>query len=342
VNPTTAQKPGVSIVATSVRYPRGIVDNETLGAEIGLQPKVIERLTGIQKRPHLAAGETLQDLAADACEEAILSSGLDPSNLDLMIFYTDVPTTMPENGRTLRRYYDVGAHLQHLLRQRGLEVGGQSFNIAGSCVSFLLALEVACGMVRTRARQGVLIVGATNNSFFLKDADVNTVMTFSDATAATVLAATEKPGFLGFWGRTDGRGFDAGYYEDYRTLWIDRKRVAEYAPRAMQLAWHGLLQSSGLSPGEIDLVIPHQAGLRIVEKGLELAGIPQEKVFLCLRDHGNSGATAIQAALGEAGRQGRLQDGAVIALLGFGTGWHCGAAVFRHHSRPLPAVGSFR
>jgi 3-oxoacyl-[acyl-carrier-protein] synthase-3 len=101
----------------------------------------------------------------------------------------------------------------------------------------------------------------------------------------------------------------------------------------MSFAWNGLLQSSGLSLDDIDLIIPHQAGLRIIQKGLALAGIPPEKAFLCLQDHGNAGSTALQAALAEAERQGRLRDGAIVVLLGFGTGWHCGAAAFRHQSR---------
>jgi len=320
-----------TILSTSLKKPSRIVENRELEERLGLRAGVIERLTGIRTRHYLGQGESLQGIATTACLEAIQRSNLDPARLDMMIFYTDVPPTLPEDGRLKKTYYEVGPHIQYLLRSQGVEVGCECVNIGGSCVGFISALQIACGLIKSGIKHNVLIVGAADCSSFLGGAEVNVAMTFADGAAATIVTASRRRGFTDFCCMTDCSGYDAGCFREYTEMYVDRKRVAEFAPRAFQSAYRLLLERTHLDQERIDLVIPHQAGLKIIERGVALSGIPREKVYVCLQADGNTGAPALQIALTHALEEGRIHEGDVVALIGFGTGWHFGATAFHHH-----------
>ncbi len=322
------------ILASSLKKPSRVVANAELEDRLGLRPGLIERMTGIRTRNYLGPGESLQGLAADACREAIGQSCLDPSRLDMMIYYTDVPPTRPGDGPSRRTYYEVGPHIQHLLRSQGVDLACECINIGGSCVAFVSALQIACGLIRAGIKRNVLVVGAADCSSFLGGGDTNLAMTFADGAAATILAAGARPGFTDFCCMTDSSGYDAGYFTDYAEMVVDRKRVAEFAPRAFEAAFRGLLARTHLAADSIDLVIPHQAGAKIIERGVERTGLPRERVYLSLQEDGNTGAPALQIALTHALEEGRIHEGDLVALIGFGTGWHYGATAFRHHQHP--------
>jgi len=322
----------VSILSSWAKKPSRIVHNRELEAQLGFKEGLIERLTGIRRRHYLGEGESLQSLAADVSEEAIRRSGLDPLDLGMLIFYSDVPPSLMENGRLVRIYHEYAPHLQYLLKERGIELRCECVTIGGSCVSFIAALWLAYGLIKAQAMGSILIVGAANTSQFLENADKNVVMTFSDGAAASILSASVDKGFLDFYCMTDSSGYLAGSYRDYKELSIDRKGVAEFAPKAFKLALEGLLAKTGFKVEDVDLFIPHQAGLKIIERGAELAGVPAKKIYLCLQDDGNTGAPALQMALANAVREGRIHGGDLIVLVGFGTGWHYGATAFYYQS----------
>lgn len=325
---------GVSFLSLAYSIPSRVVTNEELDGSLGLGRGVIQRLTGIERRRYLAPGESLQSLAVDACREAVARSGLDPSEIDSLIFYTDSPPVLPEGDIHRRVYYDISTHIQYLLGERGIPLACECVGIGGSCVSFLLSAQMATGLIRAGLKKHVLVVGAACNSLFLENADKNVAMTFGDGAAASVLGPSADEGIIGIFCMTDGRGYLAGCYPEYRTLFIDRKRVAEFAPLAFQAALNGLLARTGLKIEDFDVVIPHQAGIKIIERGMELAGVPRDKVYLCLQEVGNTGAPAVQMALAKAEEDGRLRAGDLVALVAFGTGWNYGAAAFRYRGFP--------
>lgn len=319
--------PGVGILAMGHRLPSRVVSNQELEDKLALGRGVIERLTGIRNRRYLGCGESLQSLAVGACRDALAASGTEA--LDGLIYYSDNPPLRPEGDHHRRVYYDVSAHIQSLLRDGGVPLACDCVGIAGSCVSFLLSLQMAVGLIRSGMKRRILLVGAAANSLFLSDTDKNVAMTFGDGAAACVLGASAGFDLLGIHCQTDGRGYDAGEYPDYASLYVDRKRVAEFAPLALQEAWRGLREKTGLTVDDVRLFIPHQAGIKIIERGMSLAGIPAGKVYLCLDEVGNAGAPAVQLALALAFEEKRIRDGDVVALLAFGTGWNYGAAALR-------------
>jgi len=202
--------------------------------------------------------------------------------------------------------------------------------MAGSCVVFISALQIAASLIKSGCKKNILIVGASDNSPFLSEIDKNTFMAFGDGAAATIISASEDTGFIDFFRMTDGEGYDAGFFEDYNTLIIDRKRVAEFAPLAFKLAVDGILKKTGLTINDISLLVPHQAGSRIIQAGMKLSGIPEDKVYYCLQDFGNTGAPALQIALTNAVNEDRISRGDLVLLVGFGIGWNYGAALLRY------------
>ena len=236
----------VTFLSQSYRMPSQIVSNIELEDRLGLGYGVIERLTGIRNRRYITKGESLQSLAVEACQEALETSGLDASDIDTLIFYSDSPPVMPEKEGPRRNYYDISAHIQYLLKERGIPLTCECLAIAGSCVSFLISLQIAAGMIRSGMKRNILIVGAAWNSLFLNDIDKNTAMTFGDGVAASILGASTDKGLIDVFCRTDGQGYAAGSYPNYQSLFIDRKAVSEFAPRALHAGVKGLLAKTDL------------------------------------------------------------------------------------------------
>ena len=318
------------ILKSCLKYPGRIVHNEELEDRLSLNHGIIERLTGIKHRYYVSDTESLHSIATDASADVIISSGIDPAEIDLIIFYTEVPPSYRENSVLHHRFYEVSPHIQYTLTQRSLDVHCECFNMAGSCVVFISALQIAAGLIKSGCKKNILIVGASDNSPFLSEIDKNTFMAFGDGAAATIISASKIPGFVEFYRMTDGEGFDAGFFEDYNALIIDRKRVAEFAPLAFKLAVDGILKKTGLTINDISLLVPHQAGSRIIQAGMKLAGIPEDKVYYCLQDFGNTGAPALQIALTNAINENRISRGDLVLLVGFGIGWNYGAALLRY------------
>lgn len=321
--------PEACLLSSNLKNPGRVVENRELEERLSIKPGVIERLTGIQRRFWVSETESLSGIAADACDRVINESGIDPRDIDLMIFYTEVPPTYREDGVMYRRYYEVSPHILLTLNQRSIDIHCECFNMGGSCVVFISALQIATSLIKAGFKKNVLITGASTNSLFLSEIDKNAMMAFGDGASATIVSSSASPGFIDFFRMTDGEGFNSGYFEDYKTLIIDRKRVAEFAPLAFKNAVEGILKKSNLQIKDIDLLIPHQAGSRIIKQGMELAGIPEEIVYCCLDDYGNTGAPALQIALSNAIREHRISKGDLVLLVAFGIGWNYGAALLR-------------
>jgi 3-oxoacyl-[acyl-carrier-protein] synthase-3 len=318
------------ILKSCLKNPGRIVKNSELENQLMLKHGVIERLTGIKQRYYISDAESLQSIATDACAKVIINSGINPADIDLIIFYTEVPSSYRENSILYKRYYELSAHIQNSLIQKSIDIHCECFNMAGSCVVFISALQIATSLIKCGYKKNVLIIGASNNSSFLNPVDKNVFMAFGDGAAATIISTSAKAGLIDFYRMTDGAGFNAGFFENYNTLIIDRKRVAEFAPVAFKLAVDGILKKTNLKIDDINLLIPHQAGYRIISKGMELASVQEDKVYYCLENYGNTGAPAIQLALSNAIDENRIKRGDLVLLVGFGIGWNYGAALFRY------------
>jgi 3-oxoacyl-[acyl-carrier-protein] synthase-3 len=318
------------ILTSCLKNPGRIVNNLELENKLNFKPGIIERLTGIKQRYYISNMESLQSIATDACIEVINNSGINPSDIDMMIFYTEVPPTFREKSKLYKRYYEVSAHVQASLIQKSIDIRCECINIGGSCVVFISALQIATSLIKCGLKKNILIVGASNNSTFLNTIDKNVCMAFGDGAAATIISTSGGMEVIDFFRMTDGKGFDAGFFKDYNSLIIDRKRITEFAPAAFKIAIDGILEKTKLKIDDIDLFIPHQAGYSIIKKGIKLSDIPDSKVYYCLENYGNTGAPSVQMALSNAIKEKRIKNGDLIVLVAFGIGWNYGAALLQY------------
>lgn len=136
------------ILKSCLKYPGRIVHNDELEDRISLNHGIIERLTGIKHRYYVNDTESLHSIATDASADVITSSGIDPSEIDLIIFYTEVPPSYMEDSLLRRRFYELSPHMQYSLTQRSIGVHCECFNMAGSCVVFISALQIAASLIR--------------------------------------------------------------------------------------------------------------------------------------------------------------------------------------------------
>jgi len=169
-----------------------------------------------------------------------------------MIFYTEVPPTFREKSKLYKRYYEVSAHVQASLIQKSIDIRCECINIGGSCVVFISALQIATSLIKCGLKKNILIVGASNNSTFLNTIDKNVCMAFGDGAAATIISTSGVMEVIDFFRMTDGEGFDAGFFKDYNSLIIDRKRITEFAPTAFKIAIDGILEKTKLKIDDIE------------------------------------------------------------------------------------------
>jgi 3-oxoacyl-[acyl-carrier-protein] synthase-3 len=271
---------------------------------------IVER-TGIRER-HV--GGTTIGLSIESARAALDMSGVELSEIDALVLATTTPDMQWGNAPIV----------QHEL---GLRCG--AFDLNAACSGFVYGLVTAHGLIAMGARK-VLLVGTDSLSRITDWEDRNTAVLFGDGSGAVVLEAVAGPGQLLSWD-IDADG-SLG-----RLLWADvggfinmeGKEVFRRAVRIMVDSATKSLEAAGLSPDDITLVVPHQANIRIIQAACERLGIPVEKAAVVLDRTGNTSSASIPLALGDALDTGRVKEGDLLLLVGFGGGMTAASAVLR-------------
>jgi 3-oxoacyl-[acyl-carrier-protein] synthase-3 len=299
---------------------------------------IIER-TGIEKRYWVAPEMGTSDLGLRACQAALDDAGLTADDVDLLVMNTLTPDCHnPGCGFFLRP-------------KLGLE-NKPVFDIRQGCAAVLYALSLAEHYIGAGTYGHVLVVCSETNSKFLDPSNKgrNLAALVGDGAGALVLGPTEEPGkgIESVILHADGTGAKhlctvapgcaAGRnrhltHEDVESGQIyDRmngRYVYENGVEKMTDVMHELLEANSLSIGDVDLIVPHQPNLRMLEEIAKRSGFPEEKFFINVRDHGNMASATTPIALDQARRSGRLQQGDLVLLVGFGAGFSWGAALVR-------------
>src|SRR5262245_17002967 len=331
--------PNASITGWGKCLPPDVLSNADIATFLDTSDKWIATRTGIRERraSHVGLGEHMYVASA----RALACAGMDGKQLELIIAGTT-------------SYDDQVPNVASGIQRRIGADGCAAMDVNTACTSFLYSLSTATAMIRTGVVKNALVIGAEIISPFMDWSDRNVAVLFGDGAAAVVLQATDnEEGLLaerlGCYG--DSReilrvhGMGAGYAHEGRILgkteWqFEGQEIFKKAVHGMSMACAEALGKIGKTSADVDLVIPHQANLRIIEAVAKRAGVPMDKVFTNVDRYGNMSAATVPVALCEALEEGRVKPGALLLMPSFGGGLTFTGHVVRWGQRIQPLGSS--
>jgi 3-oxoacyl-[acyl-carrier-protein] synthase III len=324
---------------TSVgRYlPERVVTNADLEKIVDTSDEWIRTRTGISERRRADPGTATSDLAVRAAREAIERRGLLPTDVELIIVATITPDM-------------VFPATACLVQEKLGATNAWAFDISAACSGFAYALTLGAQFIETGAHRRVLVVGADVMSSITDFTDRSTCVLFGDGAGAVLLEpGTDGTGVLGFLHESDGSGacqlmlpaggslLPASHETVEQRLHFLKQagpQVFKFASRKFAEVPLALLTKLGMTPDDVDLFIPHQANIRIINLAQERLGLPDEKVVKNIALYGNTTAATLPLALGAALDQGRLKRGDVVLFAAVGAGLTVGAVALRWTGLP--------
>jgi 3-oxoacyl-[acyl-carrier-protein] synthase-3 len=320
----------VGIIGTGKYVPENILTNQHLEQMVDTSDEWIRTRTGIVERRTVSPEQATSDLALEAAKEALANANLAPEDVDLIV----VATITPDSA-----FPSTACIVQDRL---GAEKAA-AFDLSAACSGFIYGLATASSMIAAGLYKNALVIGAECLTKITDYTDRNTCILFGDGAGAVVLGEVpEGRGFLSFELGSDGSGGDllklsAGgsrmpashetVEKRLHYIQMNGRDVFKFAVRIMGSAAEAALAKAGLTKKDIDLLIPHQANIRIIQASLERLELEPEKCVINLDKYGNVSAASIPIALAEAVEAGRVKEGDHIVMVGFGGGLTWGATV---------------
>ncbi|MDR9827495.1 ketoacyl-ACP synthase III [Vibrio sp. FNV 38] len=315
--------------------PPAALSNTDLSTFIETSDEWIRSRTGIESRR--ISHVNTSDLATVAAQQAMACAGIEANDVDLIIVATCSPDSLIPN--TASR-----------VAQNLAIPSAAAFDLNAACTGFLYGLETATRMIQAGSYNNALIIGAERLSFFIDWTKRDTAVLFGDGAGAVVVSRTQEcVGLQTAKIGCDAKGRDILAVPKFGTS-MDRfaadsghwsfefvgKEIFKRAVKGMGSATGDVLAKSGLNKEDIDVVIPHQANIRIIQTLCDLAGIPKEKAFVNINHYGNTSAATIPIALCEAVEQGKVAPNNTLLLAAFGAGLTWGAGVVKWGDRVVP------
>lgn len=320
----------VGILGTGKYVPERRLTNKELEQMVETNEEWIVSRTGIRERRIADPSQATSDLAYEASIHALEAAGITADQLDLIVVATITPDMF---------FPSTACILQEKLGAKK----AAAFDLSAACSGFIYGLANAAGFIATGMYRYVLVVGAECLSRITDYTDRNTCILFGDGAGAVVLGEVpEGRGFKSFKLGADGAGGDLlricgggsrtpsteqSISERRHFIEMNGRDVFKFAVRVMGSAAEEALANAGLDKADIDLLIPHQANIRIIQSALERLNLPEEKAMVNLDRYGNMSSASIPVALAEAVEEGRISEGDHLVLVGFGGGLTWGASV---------------
>lgn len=319
-----------NIIGWGKYAPDNVVTNDDIARYVDTSDEWIRTRSGIRERRFVTEGETTATMSIEAGRAALEKAGLAATDLDLILVATSSPDHLTP---------PVSSQVQEGLG--AANVGAMQLTVG--CTGFVYGIVTAQQFIATGACETVLVVGTELISRWLKPEVRSTYVLFGDGAGAVVMQATDEPcGILGHVLGSDGAGAQhiivpAGgtamipTHEtvDEIAIQMNGREVFKFATRVMGRALDEALDEAGLTAADIDLFIPHQANLRIIEYAAKQAGLPMDKVMVNVDRYGNTSAASVPLALCEAFDEGRLHPGDTLAMVAFGAGLTWASAIVK-------------
>src|SRR5262245_46672076 len=322
---------GVKIIGTGSYIPDAVVSNDHLHARFGFDSDWIVKRTGILERRHALPHQATSDLCGEAARRCMDQAGVKAKDIDLLLLATFTP--------------DMAFPATACLVQEQLGLTCPAVDMQAACAGFMYALITGAAYVVSGASSMALIIGGDCNSRILNPHDIKTYPLFGDGAGAALLTrGRPDQGILSYSLGADGSGGDLlsrpacgsrlpptpellGKGLHY--MHMDGRAVFRWAVAILCDTIQDVLTASNLDPGQVDLYIPHQANIRIINAAIDVLHIPRSRVYNNLDRYGNTSAGSIPLALDEAITDGRLKPGNLVVLSGFGAGLAWGTTVMR-------------
>ncbi|MCL4467788.1 MAG: ketoacyl-ACP synthase III [Deltaproteobacteria bacterium] len=318
------------IIGTGAFVPGGVLTNKTLEKMVVTSDEWIVSRTGIKERRRTTNKEASSDLAYYAAQRALKNAGVKPDRIDLVITATATPDMLLPSTACL---------VQGRLGMRNVP----AFDLNAVCSGFIYGLAAADAFIRSGTYKTVLLIGVDTITKFTNYKDRSTCIIFGDGAGAVVLqAARGKKGILGSQLYADGTKWDyihvpgggsripsyAAAPKDYFMI-MKGHDTFRVAVRGLEQAIIALLRQARISMRDIDIIIPHQANIRIIEALAIKLHYPMEKIFVNIDKYGNTSAASIPIALHEAVAAKRIRDNDLILFAAFGSGLTWGASLVK-------------
>ena len=305
--------------------PKRRVDNEELAQTVDTSDQWIVERTGIRSRYIAGEGETTASLATDAARAALENSGIDASEIGLIVLATATPDqTFPSSATKVQAALGINDCV--------------AFDVHAVCTGFLYAVSVADAMIRAGTARTALVIGAETFSRILDWEDRTTCVLFGDGAGALVLRGEEgERGILATKLHADGRHNDLLFVDGGPSttgtvgkLRMKGREVFRHAVVNLADVLKEVLSAASLDAGDVDWVVPHQANARILDATAKKLALPPSKVVVTVDRHANTSAASVPLALDAAVKDGRIKRDDIVVLEAMGGGFTWGAAVLRY------------
>ena len=325
----TANGVAISITGLGCHVPERVVTNDELSTMMDTSDEWIVERTGIRERRIAAPEEALSDLALPAAREALEDAGLEGHDVDLVIVATVTPDmAFPATAAILAEQLGAG------------EAG--AYDLSAGCTGFMYAVAQAYGMLAGGLAQKALVVGGDILSKIMDWSDRSTSVLFGDGAGAVVMERVAEGGFLGFELGADGSGGPQLYLpaggsrtpatpdsiaDRLHFVKMNGREVFKFATRVLVSSAEAVLAECGRTVDDVDVYVPHQANVRIIEHARAKLGIPRDRVVVDVDRYGNTSSGSIPLALADAKEDGRLAPGRLVLMTGMGAGLTWGSGL---------------
>ena len=321
----------ISITGLGCYVPKRVVTNDELSKMVDTSDEWIIERTGIRERRVAEPEEALSDLCLPAARDALEQAGVRAADLDLIIVATVTPDMF---------FPSTGAIIADVLGARD----AAAYDLSAGCTGFMYALAQAHGMVSAGLSTNALVIGGDVLSKILNWHDRSTCVLFGDGAGAVVLEPSQDEGFVGFELGADGSGgvhlnLPAGgsrlpptsetVAAEQHFVSMNGREVFKFATRVLVSSAEKLLDECDTSMDQVEVYVPHQANVRIIEHAARKLGVPEDRVVVNVDRYGNTSSGSIPLALADAVADGRLREGKLVLMTGMGAGLTWGSALMR-------------